>query len=169
MRNTGGKLLTSQGAKNQEGVSESLARKIGYARVSTDEQSLALQLDALHAEGCARVFQDTASGARADRKGLADAVAACAPGDVLVVWKLDRLGRSLLDLVGLVETLKSRDVGLKLLEGAGAAIDTTTAIGKLTFGVAALFAEFERELIRERTLAGMKAARRRGKKMGRPL
>ena len=107
--------------------------KIGYARVSTDEQSLALQLDALQADGCERVFQDTASGARSSRKGLADALQACAPGDVLTVWKLDRLGRSLLDLVGLVENLKARDVGLKVLTGAGASIDTTKPEGRLFF------------------------------------
>ena len=94
--------------------------KIGYARVSTDEQNLGLQLDALQGDGCERVFEDTASGARSNRKGLADALQACSPGDVLTVWKLDRLGRSLLDLVGLVEDLKARDVGLKVLTGAGA-------------------------------------------------
>jgi DNA invertase Pin-like site-specific DNA recombinase len=87
---------------------------IGYARVSTDDQSLALQLDALTAVGCGRVFEDTASGARSDRAGLAQAVAACASGDVLTVWKLDRLGRSVLDLVELVERLKARGVGLKV-------------------------------------------------------
>lgn len=142
--------------------------KIGYARVSTDEQSMALQLDALQAEGCGQVFEDTASGARSNRKGLADAVTACAAGDVLTVWKLDRLGRSLSDLVNLAETLKTRDVGLKVLSGAGAAIDTTKAEGRLMFGVVAAVAEFERELIRERTTAGIKAARRRGKILGRP-
>ena len=108
---------------------------IGYARVSTDDQNLGLQLDALQAEGCERVFQDTASGATTNRKGLADALDACAPGDVLTVWKLDRLGRSLLDLVGLVEALKARDVGLKVLTGAGATIDTTKAEGRLFFAM----------------------------------
>jgi DNA invertase Pin-like site-specific DNA recombinase len=141
---------------------------IGYARVSTDEQNLALQLDALQAEGCERVFQDTASGARSNRKGLADALQACASGDVLTVWKLDRLGRSLLDLVGLVESLKARDVGLKVLTGAGASIDTTKPEGRLFFAMFAALAEFERELIRERTTAGMKAAKRRGVHVGRP-
>jgi len=142
--------------------------KIGYARVSTDDQNLALQLDALQAEGCGRVFQDTASGASSNRKGLADALAACAAGDVLTVWKLDRLGRSLLDLVGLVETLKARDVGLKVLTGAGASIDTTKPEGRLFFAMFAAMAEFERELIRERTRAGMAAAKRRGRHVGRP-
>ena len=142
--------------------------RIGYARVSTDDQNLALQLDALQAAGCEKVFQDTASGARPNRKGLADALDACASGDVLTVWKLDRLGRSLLDLVGLVEALKARDVGLKVLTGAGASIDTTKAEGRLFFAMFAALAEFERELIRERTRAGMQAAKRRGRHVGRP-
>jgi DNA invertase Pin-like site-specific DNA recombinase len=142
--------------------------RIGYARVSTDEQNLDLQLDALQADGCERVFQDTASGVRSNRKGLADALQACAAGDVLTVWKLDRLGRSLLNLVGLVESLKVRDVGLKVLTGAGASIDTTKPEGRLFFAMFAAFAEFERELIRERTAAGMKAAKRRGIHVGRP-
>jgi DNA invertase Pin-like site-specific DNA recombinase len=142
--------------------------RIGCARVSTDDQNLALQLDALRAEGCERVFQDTASGTRPDRKGLAAVLDACAAGDVLTVWKLDRLGRSLLDLVGLVETLKARDVGLKVLTGAGASIDTTKAEGRLFFVIFAALAEFERELIRERTRAGMAAAKRRGRHVGRP-
>ena len=142
---------------------------IGYARVSTDEQNLGLQLDALQAEGCGRVFQDTASGARSNRKGLADALQACAPGDVLTVWKLDRLGRSLLDLVGLVESLKARDVGLKVLTGAGASIDTTKPEGRLFFAMFAALAEFERELIRERTTAGMKVGKAPGRQhVGRP-
>ena len=160
--------MSYQGEESWKVVAEKIGRKIGYARVSTDEQNLALQLDALQAEGCALVFQDTASGAKADRKGLAEAVAACQPGDVLTVWKLDRLGRSTLDLIALAEGLKGQGVGLKLLTGAGAAIDTTTAQGRLLFGVLATVAEFERELIRERTSSGIKAARRRGKKLGRP-
>jgi DNA invertase Pin-like site-specific DNA recombinase len=142
--------------------------KIGYARVSTDDQNLSLQLDALQAEGCGRVFEDKASGARPNRKGLAAALDACASGDVLTVWKLDRLGRSLLDLVGLVETLKAREIGLKVLTGAGASIDTTKPEGRLFFAMFAALAEFERELIRERTTAGMKAAKRRGVHVGRP-
>lgn len=142
--------------------------KIGYARVSTDDQTTALQLDALEAEGCARIFQDVASGARSNRKGLAEAIAACAAGDVLTVWKLDRLGRKLVDLLNLAETLKARSVGLKFLSGAGSAIDTTTPEGRFMYGALGLFAEFERELNRERTTAGIKAARRRGKHLGRP-
>lgn len=141
---------------------------IGYARVSTEDQSLALQLDALQAAGCGRVFEDTASGARSDRAGLKEAVSACVSGDVLTVWKLDRLGRSLPDLVDLVEALKARGVGLKVLTGAGASIDTTRAEGRLIFGIFAALAEFERELIRERTKAGMQAAKRRGRHVGRP-
>ncbi len=142
--------------------------KIGYARVSTDDQNLDMQRDALHADGCEKLFEDTASGARSNRKGLTAALDACAAGDVLTVWKLDRLGRSLLDLVGLVETLKARGIGLKVLTGAGASIDTTKPEGRLFFAMFAAFAEFERELNRERTRAGMTAAKRRGRHIGRP-
>jgi DNA invertase Pin-like site-specific DNA recombinase len=137
-------------------------------RVSTDEQNLAMQLDALRAAGCEVVFQDAASGARSDRKGLVDALDRCAAGDVLVVWKLDRLGRSLSALVGIVEALQGRDAGLKVLTGAGASIDTTKPEGRFILGVFASLAEFERELIRERTKAGMVAAKRRGRHVGRP-
>jgi len=117
-----------------------------------------------------RTSKTTPGGFRSidSRKGLADALARCAAGDVLVVWKLDRLGRSTLDLVGLVEKLKGRGVGLKVLTGEGASIDTTRPEGKLIFAVFAAFAEFERELIRERTMAGMRAAKRRGRHVGRP-
>jgi DNA invertase Pin-like site-specific DNA recombinase len=144
--------------------------KIGYARVSTDEQNLGLQLDALKAEGCDAVFEDQGiSGAVAQRPGLAAALDRCASGDVLVAWRLDRLGRSTLELVGLVEKLKAQGVGLKVLTGEGASMDTTQPHGKLIFSVCAAFAEFERELIRERTKAGMAAARRRGKRVGPPV
>ncbi len=142
--------------------------KIGYARVSTDEQNLDLQRQALEADGCAVVHEDKASGVLASRKGLTDALARCNCGDVLVVWKLDRLGRSLLDLVGLVEDLKGRGVGLKVLTGQGAQVDTTRPEGRMIFGIMATLAEFERELIRERTKAGMAAAKRRGVAVGRP-
>ena len=119
--------------------------------------------------GCEAVFEDQGvSGAAARRPGLTAAVARCGPGDVLTVWKLDRLGRSTLDLVGLVETFKARGVGLKVLTGEGASIDTTRPEGKLIFAVFAAFAEFERELIRERTREGVKAAKRRGVVVGRP-
>ncbi len=141
---------------------------IGYARVSTDEQNLALQLDALHGAGCEVIFEDTASGADSGRKGFADALARCGAGDVLVAWKIDRLGRTLLDLVGLVEKLKDKGCGLKILTGAGASIDTTKPEGRLHFAMLAAFAEFERELNRERSKAGMAAAKRRGRHVGRP-
>lgn len=162
------KPLKSKGLVAPERACENQGMKIGYARVSTDEQDLALQLDALQADGCDQVFQDTISEAISNRKGLAAALDACAPGDVLTVWRIDRLGRSLLDLVGLVTTLKAREIGLKVLTGAGASIDTTKAEGRLFFAMFAALAEFERELIRERTRAGMTAAKRRGRHVGRP-
>ena len=137
---------------------------IGYARVSTADQSLDLQLDALRQCGAERLFTDVASGKRDDRSGLAEALAALNAGDVLVVWKLDRLGRSLKHLVETVTGLQERGVGLKVLTGG---IDTTSAAGRLIFGIFAALAEFERELIRERTLAGLTAARSRGRFGGR--
>lgn len=136
--------------------------KIGYARVSTEDQTLSLQLDALQAAGCEAVHEDKLSGAAVHRPGLAAALTACGAGDVLHVWKLDRLGRSMAELVATVDDLKRREVGLKVLTGEGAAIDTTRPEGRLIFGVFAAFSEFERELTRERTRAGMQAARRRG-------
>jgi DNA invertase Pin-like site-specific DNA recombinase len=142
--------------------------KIGYARVSTDDQNLALQLDALRSAGCEVVHEDKASGALSVRKGLADALTRCAAGDVLVVWKLDRLARSLHDLVVIAADLKGRGVGLKILTGEGAAVDTTHAQGRMIFGILAVMAEFEREMISERTVAGMTAAKRRGVRVGRP-
>jgi DNA invertase Pin-like site-specific DNA recombinase len=141
---------------------------IGYARVSTDEQNLALQLDALRSAGCEVIFEDTGSGADDSRKGLTDALSRCSAGDVLTVWKLDRLGRSLLDLVEMVERLRACSVGFRVLTGAGATIDTTRPEGRFILGVFAALAEFERELIRERTRAGMAAAKRRGRHVGRP-
>ena len=140
---------------------------IGYARVSTADQKLSLQLDALNAAGCDRIFDDHASGAKADRPGLAEALAYLRAGDTLVVWKLDRLGRDLKHLVTIVQELTDREIGLRVLTGQGAQIDTTTAAGRLVFGIFAALAEFERELIRERTIAGLKAARARGRKGGR--
>lgn len=138
---------------------------IGYARVSTDDQQLALQVDALTQAGCDRLFTDVGSGARFDRPGLQDALAYARPGDVLVVWRLDRLGRSLVDLVGLVNTLRDRSIGFKSLQEA---MDTTTPGGQLVFHLFAALAEFERALIRERTQAGLHAARARGHRGGRP-
>jgi DNA invertase Pin-like site-specific DNA recombinase len=138
---------------------------VGYARVSTTDQNLDLQKDALHAAGCERLFTDTASGAKAERPGLAQALRECRPGDTLVVWKLDRLGRSLPHLVETVRELLEREVGFRSLQEN---IDTTTSGGKLIFHIFASLAEFERDLIRERTNAGLAAARARGRKGGRP-
>ena len=125
--------------------------------------------DALQAAGVdgGHVYHDFASGVRDDRQGLDSCVRALRTGDVLVVWKLDRLGRNLVHLVNTVQDLSTRGVGLRVLTGQGAPIDTTTAPGRLVFGIFAALAEFERELIRERTLAGLTAARARGRKGGR--
>jgi DNA invertase Pin-like site-specific DNA recombinase len=138
---------------------------IGYARVSTQEQTLALQRDALTKADCARVFTDTASGAKADRPGLEEALDFVRAGDTLVVWKLDRLGRSLPHLLETVAGLQKREVGFKSLTEQ---IDTTTSGGKLIFHIFASLAEFERDIISERTNAGLAAARARGKNGGRP-
>lgn len=144
---------------------------LGYMRVSTADgrQSTDLQRDALVAAGVdpARLYQDRASGGRDDRPGLSACLQALRPGDTLVVWKLDRLGRSLAHLVATLQDLGARGVGLRVLAGEGAALDTTTAAGRLVFGVFAALAEFEREMIRERTRAGLAAARARGRKGGR--
>ena len=137
--------------------------KIGYARVSTDEQNLDLQRSALEAAGCERVFEDRGiSGAESSRPGLA---AALGPGDVLAVWKLDRLGRSLGQLIVMIDGIGKAGAGFQSLSEA---IDTTTAGGRLIFHVMGALAEFERSLIGERTKAGMQAAKRRGKPIGRP-
>ena len=145
---------------------------IGYIRVSKNDgsQVLDLQRDALVDVGVDpyRVYEDLASGRKDDRPGLVACVKALQPGNTLVVWKLDRLGRDLKHLVGLIDTLNQRQVGLKVLAGAGAQIDTTTANGRLVFGIFAALAEFEAELIRERTTAGLRAARARGRHGGRP-
>ncbi len=138
---------------------------VGYARVSTTDQNLDLQTDALQAAGCACLLTDTVSGAKVDRPGLTAALAACRSGDTLVVWKLDRLGRSLQHLVETVRDLGDRGVGFKSLQES---IDTTTSGGRLIFHIFASLAEFERDLIRERTTAGLSAARARGRKGGRP-
>jgi DNA invertase Pin-like site-specific DNA recombinase len=138
---------------------------VGYARVSTADQNLDLQQDALLAAKCGRIFTDTASGAKAQRPGLAEALQCCRPGDTLVVWKLDRLGRSLPHLVETVRDLVAREVGFKSLQEN---IDTTTSGGKLIFHIFASLAEFERDIIRERTHAGLSSARARGRKGGRP-
>ena len=138
---------------------------IGYARVSTPDQNLDLQRDAFQTAGCERIFTDTASGAKAERPGLEEALGECRPGDTLVVWKLDRLGRSLPHLVETVHDLLAREVDFRSLQEN---LDTTTSGGKLIFHIFAALAEFERDLIRERTQAGLAAARARGRKGGRP-
>jgi len=139
--------------------------QIGYARVSTKDQNFDLQIDALRKAGCEKVFQEVVSGAKAERPVLAGLLRELRPGDILVIWKLDRLGRSLRHLVELAGTLMEQDVGLRSLNDP---IDTTTPQGRLAFNLFASLAEFERDLIRERTQAGLTAARARGRKGGRP-
>lgn len=139
--------------------------KIGYARVSTRDQKADLQVDALKQAGCERIYQDIASGAKSARPELDKLLANVRPGDAVVIWKLDRLGRSLKHLVELVGELAERKVGLQSLNDP---IDTTHAQGRLVFNLFASLAEFERELIRERTQAGLSAARARGRIGGRP-
>ena len=138
---------------------------IGYARVSTVDQNPALQLDALQTAGCDPVFSDHASGAREKRPDLDRCLGYLRAGDTLVVWRLDRLGRSLRHLVTLVADLGARGIGFRSLTEN---IDTTTAGGRLIFHVMAALAEFEREIIKERSIAGVAAARARGRKPGRP-
>lgn len=145
---------------------------IGYMRVSKNDgsQTLDLQKDALLAAGVQeeRIYQDFVSGKKEARPGLQDCIKALQPGNTLVVWKLDRLGRDLKHLITTVDDLRQRNVGFKVLAGHGAQIDTTTPNGRLVFGFFATLAEFERELIVERTNAGLKAARARGRMGGRP-
>ncbi|WP_422934223.1 recombinase family protein [Sinomonas sp. P47F7] len=145
---------------------------VGYVRVSKADgsQTTDLQRDALLAAGVRSesVYEDKASGKRDDRPQLAACLKALRHGDTLVAWKLDRLGRDLRHLVNIVHELTERGIGLKVLTGQGAAIDTTTASGKLVFGIFAALAEYERELIRERTIAGLASARARGRTGGRP-
>ena len=137
---------------------------IGYARVSTQDQNLSLQLDALAAAGCKKVFEDRASGASADRAGLQAALDYVRDGEVLVVWKLDRLGRSLPHLIETVTDLAKRSVGFRSLTEA---IDTTTPGGRLVFHIFGALGQFERDLIQERTRAGLVAAAARGRRGGR--
>lgn len=138
---------------------------IGYARISTHDQNLELQQDALEATGCEKIFTDVASGGDSTRDGLKDALAHLREGDTLVVWRLDRLGRSLKHLIETVTGLHSQGVGFRsLTEG----IETETSGGRLVFHLFACLAEFEREVIRERTQAGLAAARARGRRGGRP-
>jgi DNA invertase Pin-like site-specific DNA recombinase len=138
---------------------------IGYARVSTLDQTLALQQDALRAAGCEQLYTDTVSGSVTERPGLTQALSHLRAGNTLVVWRLDRLGRSLPHLIETVGQLQERGVGFRSLQEQ---IDTTTSGGKLVFHVFGALAEFERDLIRERTHAGLQAARARGRLFGRP-
>ncbi|MCU0468998.1 MAG: recombinase family protein [Arcicella sp.] len=138
--------------------------KIGYARVSTKDQVLDLQIDALNKEGCELIFKETASGAKTDRPELQNLLKHIRKGDIVVVYKLDRLGRSLKHLLEVVAELNTKEVGIRSINDA---IDTTTPQGRLFFNISASFAEFERDLIRERTKSGLEAARARGRKGGR--
>lgn len=138
---------------------------IGYARVSTDEQNLDLQRDALHKKGCSSIFQDVASGKNAARPELMQCLRILREGDTFVVWRLDRLGRSLADLVQILNDLAARGV---IFESLTERIETGSAMGKLFFHLTAAFAEYERNIMRERTQAGLAAARARGRTGGRP-
>src|SRR5579872_6240968 len=138
---------------------------IGYARVSTQDQTLNLQQDALEKIGCSKIFTDTISGATTERHGLIAALAYVREGDTLVVWRLDRLGRSLKHLIETISKLNNRKIGFKSITEN---IDTTTSGGKLIFHIFGALAEFERDIIRERTNAGLQAARARGRQGGRP-
>lgn len=139
--------------------------KIGYARVSTKDQNLAMQISELQAAGCERIFTEKASGTKKDRPELERCLADLRGGDVLVVWKLDRLGRSLSHLISIIDGLHARNVDFK---DVGGVIDTTSAGGKLLFQILGAFAEYERETIRERTMAGLETARANGHFGGRP-
>lgn len=139
--------------------------RIGYARISTGDQNLGLQIDALTAAKCDRIFEEVESGAKCDRTILTQCLAALSPGDCLVVWRLDRLGRSLKHLLEIVEGLKNREIAFVSLNDA---IDTTTPMGELLFHFSGAFAQFERQLIKQRCSAGMKAAQLRGQHCGRP-
>jgi DNA invertase Pin-like site-specific DNA recombinase len=138
---------------------------IGYARVSTDDQNLDLQRDALTKAGCEQIYTDRVSGTKANRPGLTEALSHLRQGDTLVVWRLDRLGRSLWHLIDTVTDLQAHGIGFQSITEA---INTTTSGGKLVFHIFGALAEFEREIIRERTNAGLQAARARGRNGGRP-
>ena len=148
-------------------IMRKMPRLIGYARVSTQEQDLNLQLDALEKAGCSKdkIFVDKISGSKAERPGLEKCLAAIQPGDTLLVWRLDRLGRSMVHLISLIEDLRSKKIGFKSI--CDGAIDTTTASGELIFNIFSSLAQFERRLIQERTKAGLDAARARGRQGGR--
>lgn len=138
---------------------------VGYARVSTDDQKMDLQLDDLKKAGCSKIYSEVASGAKTDRKELAAALNMLREGDMLIVWRLDRLGRSMQHLINTVKTLESNGIGFKSLQDN---IDTSTASGKFMFHLFSALADFERELIRERSNAGLRAARARGRIGGQP-
>ena len=138
---------------------------VGYARVSTDDQDHALQLDALRAAGCERIITETASGSRTDRIELARLIENARTGDTLVVWRLDRLGRSLRHLIDLSEQLQERGIGLRSITEA---IDTSTPAGRFMFSILGALGQMEREIIIERTRAGLRAAAARGRRGGRP-
>ena len=145
-----------------------MGQKIGYARVSTSDQDLDMQIDALIKKGCDRslIFTDQASGSKSFRPGLEQCLENLKPGDTLIVWRLDRLGRSMSHLINLIESLVEKKIGFKSIQDG--AIDTTTASGELVFNMFSALAQFERRLIQERTNAGLAAARARGRKGGRP-
>ena len=142
-----------------------MGQYIGYARVSTSDQDLSLQINELKAAGCEPIFTDKVSGAKSHRPGLDDCLKILRAGDTLIVWRLDRLGRSMQHLVSVITELKARGIGFRSLRDG--AIDTTTASGELIFNIFAALAQFEAELIRERTRAGLAAARARGRNGGR--
>lgn len=145
-------------------ICNNLLMKLGYARVSTDDQATAAQLDALHAAGCERVFEERASGGRWDRPELQRMIDQLRKDDVIVVWKLDRLSRSLKDLLTIMEKVDAAGAGFQSLTEA---IDTTTPAGRMMMQMVGVFAEFEREMIRERTRAGLERARKKGRHPGR--
>jgi DNA invertase Pin-like site-specific DNA recombinase len=142
-----------------------MERKIGYARISTNEQDLSLQINELKAVGCTLIFTDQSCGIKAERKGLDECLQALQQGDALIVWRLDRLGRSMSHLTTVITKLKERGIAFKSLHDG--VIDTTTASGELVFNIFSALAQFERELIRERTRAGLVAAKIKGNNGGR--
>jgi DNA invertase Pin-like site-specific DNA recombinase len=149
----------------QVGFWDNVSMRVGYARVSRQDQRLESQRDALSADGCERIFEEKVSSREAERRALREAFEYCREGDVLVVARLDRLGRSLRELIDLVGELEGRGVGFRSLKES---LDTTTAGGRLIFHVFGALAEFEREIIRERTMAGLESAKARGRRGGRP-
>ncbi len=152
----------------QLNMTKTASTLVGLARVSTNAQDSQLQRDALNAAGCIRIFEEKISTRKADRPGLADALDFLRPGDTLAIWKLDRLGRSVKELLTIADDLHERGVGLRILTGRLAGTYTPTGEGKFFFTMMAAFAELERDLIQERTMAGLVAARAQGRVGGRP-